>query len=334
MPKDGFTKVKIGKGIDEVFGSEGAERFHLSSSKNNAPEITINDFELGVDKLHYGKVASTGYDLAWIDADNDGEANDLEIVMGDQTVILADLADQLQDPLAATFYQGFEDDTAGVFDADNGWQGAVTQVASGTDGITSASGDYHAVFEQGSYGPYTDFGGYEDSWQGGWTTSVTIYLDTSADGSGWALGEGFDYSSAANGSDGAHQRDYIFHVTMDTSSNQLLINASNNTNFDPREDLDTLSGTAVVSVDGWYTFQQVFYEDNGVLAVDMLVYDESDTLVFSTTLSDPSDVISEIGGNRYGWFTNIDVDGGIAVDDLYLTYEANELQQIGEEIFW
>ncbi len=39
-----------------------------------------------------------------------------------------------------------------------------------------------------------------------------------------------------------------------------------------------------------------------MLAVDLNIYDASHALVNSWTLSDPSDLITGIGGNRYGWF--------------------------------
>jgi PEP-CTERM motif len=39
-----------------------------------------------------------------------------------------------------------------------------------------------------------------------------------------------------------------------------------------------------------------------VLADIMSIYDSSHLLVGSWTLSDPTDLIAGIGGNRYGWF--------------------------------
>ena len=223
------------------------------------------------------------------------------------------------------FQQGFEVDRDGIID----YGSTVSRVASGTNGIDSATGDYHAeLTESDAGGAFTRFSGYNDTFESSWTASVQVYLDADDDGSGWAAGEGFDYSVASSGSDGNHQRDFIFHVTQDTSSGELLINASNNTNFAPREDLDTnpqLTGPATVNVDGWYRFEHVFRDDGGVLAVDMNVYDDTETLIFTTTRSNPSDTIpTEVGGNRYGWFTNIDIVGGIEVDDVELFYDADQ----------
>jgi len=229
------------------------------------------------------------------------------------------------------FSQGFETDTAGWFDEDNGWAGSAVQVPSGTNGISSASGSSHAIFTQtftanagGTTGPFTRFDGYRTTFNP-YTASIDIYLDTS-----WSLGEGFDYTVASNGSDGSHQRDFIFHVTQDTSSGKLLVGGSNNTNFDPREDLETLNSYEVTS-SGWYTFEHDFRDaGDGTLAVDLNLYDSSGTLLFTETRNDPSDTIpAEVGGNRYGWFTNIDVAGGVAVDNTELTVVPTPTAAIG-----
>jgi hypothetical protein len=213
--------------------------------------------------------------------------------------------------------QGFEVDDSGWIDSVGVGYGTVTRVASGggTLALTSADGSYHAEMFQGSSpdvesGPFSRFDGYRSVWPGGMTASIDIYLDTA-----WSAGEGFDYSVAANGSDGIHQRDFIFHVTQDTSSGKLLVGGSNNTNFDPREDLETINNFEVTA-SGWYTFEHQFYDyGNGTLAVDLNLRDSGGTLLFTETRNDLSDVIAtEIGGNRYAWFTNIDIADGIAVD--------------------
>lgn len=323
-----YDRVKVANGTDFVIGAEVDEIFVLSNSKNNAPLIRFDDFEFGSDLLHFGSRNSEETLFEWVDDGGDGESNDLLITVGDQEFILTDLANQIEAPTVYRFEQSFETDTAGWFDEDSSWYGDVTMVPSGTDGIASASGDYHAVFEgEAASAPFTDFNGYEDTgWVGEWTASVDVYLDTSVDGSGWALGEGFDYSVASSGSDGNHQRDFIFHVTQDSSTGNMYVGASNNTNFAPREDLDVLGNNYLVNEDGWYTFQHHFYDaGDGTLAVDMQLFDDAGNLLFTETRNNPSDVIAtEIGGNRYGWFTMIDVDGGIPVDNVTLEYEADQ----------
>lgn len=225
------------------------------------------------------------------------------------------------------FAQGFETDADGILDGTNGWFGAVTVVPSGTNGVASPDGSSHAILTQSDdTGPFTRFDGYRADFTGDWVAEVKVFLDT-----GWALGEGFDYSVASSGSDGGHQRDFIFHVTKDTSTGELLVAGSNNTNFDPREDLDTLPNHYVVPSSGWFTLQHVFHDNGGVLSVDLNLVDENGVIVFTETRSDPSDTIGAggaVGGNRYGWFANIDVAGGIAVDSYSLSvpdYQAPQM---------
>lgn len=221
----------------------------------------------------------------------------------------------------AEFSQGFETDTSGWFDG--GAYGAITRVASGTDGIISAEGGYHATVTQTDSAPYTRFDGYRSTWPGNWSASVDIYLDT-----GWSAGEGFDYSVAANGSDGAHEQDFIFHVTKDTSSGDLLVGGSNNTNFDPREDLETINHV-VIDSSGWYTFEHSFQDIGGVLSVDLNLYDSNGVKLFTETRSDPANLIpSIVGGNRYGWFTNVDIAGGIAIDNTALVPEPSSIAML------
>ncbi|MCB1746184.1 MAG: PEP-CTERM sorting domain-containing protein [Gammaproteobacteria bacterium] len=225
-------------------------------------------------------------------------------------------------PAAATvvWQQGFESDTAGWFDQANGWTGAATRVLSGTGGIASADGVAHGVFEQtdtqgvGLSGPFSQFDGYRSAWPGPYTASIDIYLDPT-----WAPGSGFDYSVASSSASGGHLRDFIFHVTSDTSTGSLLVGGSNNTNFDPREDLETINH-AVIANAGWYTFEHQFMDVGGVLSVDLVLLDAVGTELFRETRSNAADLIGSVaGGNRYAWFTNIDIASGIAVDNHTLT---------------
>ncbi len=321
--------VKVGKGIDHVVGTDDAERFHISSSKKNADVITIDNFELGVDTLHYGKNNATGTELSWTDSDGDGQSDDLQMVMGGQTVILTDLAQQIETPVVHRYEQDFETDAGAWFDGSSGWIGTATQVASGTGGVTSASGDYHAVLEGDANGnaPYDTFMNAGQVPFEPYTASIEIYLDPQADGgSGWADGEGFEYSVSTNkADDSSFLRDFVFHVTQDTSTGEMYVDADNNAYFQPREDLENIPGTEVIEEDGWYTFEHRFYENGaGDLAVDMVVLDESDQIVFSETRTDPGDA-NVNGEPRYGWFTEISVAEGLPVDDLTITYPSDQV---------
>ncbi|QDV46566.1 PEP-CTERM motif protein [Stieleria neptunia] len=219
------------------------------------------------------------------------------------------------------FSQGFETDTNGWFDESSTWTGSLQQVSSGTNGIASSSGSFHATASQtttpgpGLSGPFSNFAdsNSDTAWPGGIRVAVDIYLDTS-----WAFGEGFDYSTAMSSSSGAHQQDFIFHVTKDTSTGDLLVGGSNNTNFDPREDLETLNHFVVTS-SGWYTFEHIFREESGDLFADLNLLDSSGSLLFTETRTG-GDPIATTGGARYSWFTNIDINGGIAIDNHVLQH--------------
>jgi hypothetical protein len=205
--------------------------------------------------------------------------------------------------------QGFETGTDGWFD--NG--GSITRVASGTDGIPSASGSYHGKVN--AAGPFSRFDGYRYTFGGGYEASVNIYLDT-----GWAAGQGFDYTVASSNQTvgvNGHLRDFIFHVTKDTSTGLLLIGGTNNTNGVPREDLETLPGYATITAAGWYSFKHVFRDaGNGSLAVDLIVTDSSDSPVFQTTRNNAADLLATVvGGNRYAWFTANTIAAGVNIDN-------------------
>ncbi|MDQ0327670.1 Ca2+-binding RTX toxin-like protein, partial [Rhodopseudomonas julia] len=189
-----------------------------------------------------------------------------------------------------------------------------------SDGVLSVAydgSDTYGVFTEASDGSsaYTKLGGYSSDFGDGYTVSTKIYLDTD-----WDAGDGFEVSVAANGQDGAHQRDFVFHVTQDTSTGALLVGANNNAGFGQDENLE-LQNHATIGSSGWYTFDWNFYEnDAGNLEVAMNVYDEDGDFVFSEVRSSAADSIdTEVGGNRYLWFTDISVDGGLKVDDVTLT---------------
>jgi len=203
----------------------------------------------------------------------------------------------------ALYTNGFETDTAG-------WNASTMRVPSGTNGINSASGSFHALDGGGSF---TQWGGYNYGAGNGaptvfqeYRTSVDIYLDLTGP---WANNTRFDFSSAINGSNGLHKRDFIFNAGFyddatgpGAGTDRFVISASNNSQpgsaFAKNPDKDPV----FISTTGWYTFEHHFYDNGGILAVDMSIFDASEALVNSWTLSDPTDLIAGVGGNRYGWF--------------------------------
>lgn len=201
---------------------------------------------------------------------------------------------------SAQYTQGFE--------TDNTWGDPgtdPTRVPSGTNGITSKTGAFHA---EASAGDFTRWGGYSPAFPAnGFTTSVDIYLDVNG---AYANDTRFDYTSAVSNPAGAHRRDFIFHGGFYNdgiapgTGNRFVVSASNNAPGDPR---NPARAPFAISSSGWYTFKHRFYNNGaGVLAVRMSLLDSSGNELNSWTLSDSSDVIgTTVGGNRYGWFASM-----------------------------
>jgi hypothetical protein len=204
---------------------------------------------------------------------------------------------------AIHYFQGFETDT---FD----WSG-VTRVASGTNGVSSAAGDFHAeaafVAASGTSPAFTRFGGYESSFPGGgYTTSIDVYLNVEA---GNANDTRFDWSSAINKPDGTHRRDFVFNAGFynDTDSTgtgpRFVISASNNATRSGAFPKNPGRDPFTITTTGWYTFEHRFYNAGlGVLACELRITDLDGAPLHTWILSDPTDIIgSTVGGHRYGW---------------------------------
>lgn len=221
---------------------------------------------------------------------------------------------------AATYYfQGFETDT---YD----WSG-VARVPSGTSGVTSAAGDFHAetafAAAPGTSPAFTRFGGYESTFPtGGYTTSVDVYLNVNA---GAANDTRFDWSSAINDPTGAHRRDFVFNggfyndSDATGSGNRFVITASNNATRSGAFPKNPARDPLTITQTGWYTFEHHFENDgSGVLTVTMTISDANGVALNSWTLSDPTDVIgTTVGGHRYGWFV-IQEFPFLAIDNVNL----------------
>lgn len=168
--------------------------------------------------------------------------------------------------MATTLYsQGFEVDTTD-------WSSA-TRVASGTGGITSASGGYHATAATNG-GTYTLWGGYNfgagsvpTAFQE-YTTSVDIYLNV--DG-GWANNTRFDFDSAISNSAGTFLRDFIFNAGFyndgtgpGAGTNRFVISTGNNSQPSSAYAKDPGHDPIAIDTTGWYTFQNHFYDDGEI----------------------------------------------------------------------
>jgi hypothetical protein len=204
----------------------------------------------------------------------------------------------------ATYFQSFETDDAG-------WFGA-TRVMSGTHGVVSKIGAFHAADGGGAF---TRWGGYSETFPpGGYTTSVDIYLDVSppymtGSTTPYPNDTRFDWTSAIGTPQCGHRRDFVFNAGFYTDTDatgsgpRFVISASNNTGRGNSFPKNPGRMPYTINVEGWYTFEHRFRDNGGVLAVDLTVKNAAGVPLMTWTLSDPSDVIGvTVGGNRYGWF--------------------------------
>ena len=204
-------------------------------------------------------------------------------------------------PYPTPYLNGFEnasDVTPLPSTSDTDTMFGLTRVASGTNGVTSADGSWHATAPLNTTDAslFTRLGGYQSVFPaGGFSVSVDIYLDTANAGPTTSQ---LDWSAAISNASGAHLRDFAFSIGGNGAGGYLM-SASNNTPGwpgNPARDPYTITTT------GWYTFKHVFRDNAGVLAVDMQVLDAAGTLLKSWTLSNPADTIpANVGGNRYAW---------------------------------
>jgi hypothetical protein len=191
------------------------------------------------------------------------------------------------------------------------WQQDFTDGTTDWSAAVTDDGDGTATAEDGAF---SRFGAYRSVWPGDNVAEIDVYLDPA-----WADGSGFDYAVAANGADGAHQRDFIFHAGV--VAGELLVTADNNSyGSDVNSFILTTKSPITITDAGSYTLQHRFYDNGGILAVDMNVLDSGGDVLGTWTLSNAADAMAEVGGNRYAWFIFVDVVGGLGIDnhELYL----------------
>ena len=220
------------------------------------------------------------------------------------------------------YFQGFETNTTD-------WAG-VNRVASGTDGITAASGSWYgqAVGDGNSYnywgGKYASTG-YAAGPFVPYTTSLDVYLNV--DG-GFANGTIFDLDSSITNSSGGFLRDFIFNAGFyndatgpGAGTNRFVISAGNNSQPGSAYAKDPGHDPIAISASGWYTFQDDFTDNAGVLSVTMSILASGGGLVHQWTLSNPGDLISGVGGSDYGWI-DTNTFRFLAIDNSSLTTTA------------
>jgi hypothetical protein len=223
----------------------------------------------------------------------------------------------------APFFNGFETNI-------EGWDAFSpafhpTRVPSGTNGVTSRTGAFHATAAQ-SNGSATNWGGYSATFPAsGFKTRVGVYLDPA---NCPANDTRFDWTSAINNTSGAHRRDFAFNAGCYTDTDatgsgpRFVFSASNNTgrgnSFPKNPGRDPFAITAT----GWYVLEHDFQDNGiGVLVATLSILDNSGNTLHSWPLSDPSDLIGvTVGGNRYGWFASQEFSS-LAFDDSERTGE-------------
>ena len=215
----------------------------------------------------------------------------------------------------AGYVQGFETDISG-WDAFGGAYNA-DRVGNGTNSIASLEGSYHGEVGGGA----TNWGGYSDVFPtGGFVTSVAVYLDV--DG-GATNDTRFDFTSALNGADNNHRRDFAFNAGFyndESLGNRFVFSASNTTGRGDAYPKNPGRDPIAISTSGWYYLQHSFYDAGaGVVAVDLSILNEMGSTINTWTLSDSTDVANDTaGGNRYGWFASNEFSF-LAIDDSSLT---------------
>jgi hypothetical protein len=267
-----------------------------------------------------------------------------------------------------TYSNGFESDTAGWIDGsdpDFTGLGTITRQPSGYDGSTSvlpyaddipsASGGFHARLGRGTCvhdpggggdtvncpGPFTRWGGYNDTWTGGYTTQVDIYLDaayadanpdsyggnidclTASDPSTDPACKGtrFDYTSAINNANGDHLRDFGFNVSTglaDDSCAGFTVTGQTNVNRTGANPNSPGHDPQCIPNPGWYTFKHTFSEENGYLKVVMQIIPVGNATPTASWTITGIDPIETVGCNRYGWFSDQEIYG-LPIDNASMT---------------
>jgi hypothetical protein len=225
---------------------------------------------------------------------------------------------------SADYFQGFETNTDGWIE----WGGTVTQVASGTNGVPSASGGYHAEVAVGpgtGDGAFTRFGGYSSVWPGMIIQSLDIYIDPAAGavGDGWFLDNAVNDNTGtwteAGGVGALKATDGFWWVAADADGGGYPGPASGGVGLQ-------------ITAAGWYTIVSEWVENGDGLTVDRdtYIYDSGGLLLYSN-LNPQNENLATIGGHRYGWLAgNAPTSMVLAIDNSRLFIPEIENLDTGE----
>jgi hypothetical protein len=196
-----------------------------------------------------------------------------------------------------TFFNGFENNTDGWFE----WGGSITRVASGTNGITSASGSWHAEVVVGPTngdGVFTRFGGYSSTFPaGGFSQLVDVFIDPTMGN----IGEGWALDNALNGNDGSWEEAGGVGA-IKANDGKWWIAADGDGGGYP----GPIGGGVGLGIDtaDWYTIESQWienFDDPTMIDRNTFVYDGVGNLLYSH-YNLKQVALADAGGNRYGWF--------------------------------
>ena len=230
--------------------------------------------------------------------------------------------------VSANFFQGFETDNNGwnVF----GGQYDAVRVASGTHGITSHTGGFHAEASgpaqicDGTASAATNYGGYSRPFPiAGYKTDIWIYLDMAAT---TVNDTRFDWiASSLNMPDCEFRRDFAFNFGWYNDSDftvngpRFVVSGNTNTGRCNSYPKNPAMSPFAVTVTGWYKLEGQFDNNGGTLQVTLRLFNSANTLLKTWVISDPTDIVgTTVGGNRYGWFPSNEFPF-LAFDDSSLT---------------
>jgi hypothetical protein len=230
--------------------------------------------------------------------------------------------------VSASFFQGFELNN-------NGWNYLggtydATRVPSGTNGIASHTGSFHAEATgpvqlcDGTVSAATNWGGYSRVFPiAGFTTAIWVYLDMAATN---VNDTRFDWiADSINNPNCDHRRDFAFNFGWYNDSDftgsgpRFVVSGNTNTgrcnSFPKNPGMDPFA----ITTTGWYKLEGQFANNGGTLQVTLRVYNSANALLHTWVRSDPTDIIgTTIGGNRAGWFPSQEFPF-LAFDDTSFT---------------
>jgi parallel beta-helix repeat protein len=196
-----------------------------------------------------------------------------------------------------TFFNGFETDTDGWFN----YGGSITRVKSGTNGISSADGSWHAEIVVGPSngdGVFTRFGGYSSVFPaGGFSQLVDAYIDPAMGN----IGEGWALDNALNGSNGVWIEAGGVGVLKANDGYWWLAADGDGAGYP-----GSINGGVGLRIDtaGWYTVESQWVEnadDPSMIDRNTFIYDSEGNLLYSAYHFQQV-ALADAGGNRYGWF--------------------------------